>query len=143
MTAAQTLKTRANAQLPYMGLQTWKNASHGKILKTDVGIAKNYLKETEIKALERIVTMYLDFAENQAVRQIPMKMQDWVTKLDAFLQFNEYQLLKDAGKVSHEVALALAHKEYDKFRPLQDAAFESDFDKEVKKTTPEKKRNDE
>ncbi len=143
MTAAQTLKTRANAQLPYMGLQTWKNAPHGKILKTDVGVAKNYLKETEIKALERIVTMYLDFAENQAARQVPMKMQDWVTKLDAFLQFNEYQLLKDAGKVSHEVALALAHKEYDKFRPLQDAAFESDFDKEVKKITPKKKNNNE
>ncbi len=90
-----------------MGLQTWKNAPKGKILKTDVSIAKNYLIENEIKELERLVTMYLDYAENQAVRQIPMKMADWILKLNAFLQFNEYQILKDAGKVKHEVAKQL------------------------------------
>ena len=116
-----------------MGLQTWKNAPTGKILKGDIGIAKNYLIEKEIKELERIVSMYLDYAENQAARQIFMKMQDWVEKLDAFLQFNEYQILKDAGKISHEVAIKLAEKEYEKFRVTQDRHFESDFDKEIKK----------
>jgi hypothetical protein len=86
--------------------------------------------------------MYLDFAELQAERQIPMKMADWVTRLDAFLQFNEYQILKDAGKVSHEVAMKLAEKEYEKFRVIQDRNFESDFEKEVKKITdkPKKKK---
>lgn len=132
-TAAQIIKERANADLPRMGLKTWKNAPWGKILKSDVTIAKNYYNEKEIKDLERIVTMYLDYAENQAARQISMKMKDWVTKLDAFLQFNEYELLTDAGKVSHEVATQLAYKEYDKYRPIQDKNFESDFDKEIKK----------
>lgn len=86
-----------------------------------------------MKELERIVTMYLDFAELQAERQIPMKMADWVTRLDAFLQFNEYQILNDAGKVSHEVAMTLAEKEYKKFRVIQDSNFESDFEKATKK----------
>ena len=116
-----------------MGLTTWKNAPKGKVLKSDIGIAKNYLQEKEIKELERIVTMCLDFAERQAERQIPMKMADWVTRLDAFLQFNEYNILKDAGKLSHEAAMKLAEKEYSKFRVIQDRNFESDFDKEVKK----------
>lgn len=110
-TAPEIIAGRADAEKPYMGLQTWKNAPKGKILKSDISVAKNYLKEKEIKALERIVTMYLDYAENQTARQIPMKMKDWVQKLDAFLQFNEYDILKDAGKVSHEVALNLAEKE--------------------------------
>jgi len=132
-TAAQIIAERASADKPNMGLQTWKNAPSGKVLKGDTGIAKNYLIEKEIKELERIVSMYLDYAENQAARQIPMKMQDWVEKLDAFLQFNEYQILKDAGKVSHKVAVKLAWKEYEKFRVIQDQHFESDFDKEVKK----------
>src|SRR3972149_1264829 len=92
------------------------------------------------KDLERVVTMYLDYAENQASRQIPMKMADWVQKLDAFLQFNEYQILSDAGKVSHEVAKQLAEEEYEKFRVVQDREFESDFDKEVKKMLGSKKR---
>lgn len=141
-TAAQIIAERASADKPNMGLQTFKNAPSGKVLKGDIGIAKNYLIEKEIKELERVVTMYLDFAELQASRQIPMKMADWVTRLDAFLQFNEYQILKDAGKVSHEVALKLAEKEYDKFRVIQDRNFESDFDKEVKKITdkPKKKK---
>lgn len=135
-TAAELIANRADASQPNMGLTTWKNAPKGKILKTDIGTAKNYLQEKEIKELERIVTMYLDFAELQAERQIPMKMADWVTRLDAFLQFNEYQILKDAGKVSHEVAMKLAEEQYQKFRVIQDQNFESDFDREVKKLKP-------
>lgn len=139
-TAPEIIARRADAKKPYMGLQTWKNLPKGKILKTDVSIAKNYLTEKEIKALERIVSMYLDYAENQADRQIPMKMRDWTEKLDAFLKFNEYDMLKDAGKVSHEVAVKLAEKEYEKFRVIQDMTFESDFDKEVKKLEQGKKK---
>ena len=132
-TAAELIAQRADASKPNMGLKTWKNAPQGKVLKGDIAIAKNYLEEQEIKALERVVSMYLDFAENQAARQIPMKMADWVNKLDAFLQFNEYDILKNAGKVSHEVAKALAEKEYSKFRVIQDKNFESDFEKEAKR----------
>ena len=132
-TAAELIAARSNADQPNMGLTTWKNAPGGKILKSDVGVAKNYLSEQELSSLNRIVTMYLDYAENQAVRQIPMKMQDWTEKLDAFLRFNDYDLLHDAGKVSHQVAKTLAEKEYEKFRVRQDAAYESDFDRAVKK----------
>jgi hypothetical protein len=139
-TAAQIISERAKSSEPNMGLQTWKNAPTGKIMKTDVSIAKNYLIEKEIKELERVVTMYLDYAENQAAREIPMKMADWVQKIDAFLQFNEYKILKDAGKVSHEIAKKLAEKEYEKYRIQQDRSFESDFDKEVKKLNPPKKK---
>jgi hypothetical protein len=139
-TAAQIIAERADANKPHMGLQTFKNAPHGKVLKGDITVAKNYLIEKEIKDLERIVSMYLDYAENQAARQIPMKMTDWVTKLDAFLQFNEYQILKDAGKIRHDVAVKLAEKEYEKFRITQDKNFESDFDKEIKKLSAEKKK---
>lgn len=139
-TAAQIIAERAKSTEPNMGLQTWKNAPKGKILKTDVSIAKNYLVEKEIKELDRVVTMYLDYAENQAAREIPMKMADWVQKIDAFLQFNEYNILKDAGKVSHEIAKKLAENEYEKYRVTQDKNFESDFDKEVKKLTPPKKK---
>jgi hypothetical protein len=139
-TAAELIAQRADASKPNMGLTSWKNAPKGKILKTDIGTAKNYMQEKEIKELERIVTMYLDFAELQASRQIPMKMADWVNRLDAFLQFNEYQILKDAGKVSHAVAMSLAEKEYAKFRVIQDNNFESDFEAEVKKLkSPDKK----
>lgn len=134
-TAAELIAQRADASKPNMGLTTWKNAPSGKVLKGDIGIAKNYMQEKEIKELERIVTMYLDFAELQAERQIPMKMADWVIRLDAFLKFNEYQILKDAGKVSHEVAMKLVEKEYAKFRVIQDQNFVSDFENEVKKIT--------
>lgn len=133
MTAAQIIAKRADASKPNMGLQTWKHGANGKILKTDVTVAKNYLNEKEIKELERVVSMYLDYAENQAERQVPMKMVDWVKKLDAFLQFNDYQILKDAGKISHELAKKLSEGEYEKFRVVQDREFESDFDVEVKK----------
>jgi len=132
-TAAELIAERANADQPNMGLKTWKNAPQGRIQKTDVTVAKNYLKEDEIKALERIVSMYLDYAENQAARQIPMKMTDWVAKLDAFLQFNEYDVLTNAGKVSHEVAKALAEKQFEAFRVTQDRGFESDFERESRK----------
>lgn len=131
--AAAIIAERANAEMPNMGLQTFRNAPHGKVQKLDIGIAKNYLIEKEIKELERIVSMYLDYAENQAARQIPMKMADWAGKLDAFLQFNEYEILKDAGKVSHEVAMRLAEEQFEKFRVEQDRTFESDFDRELKK----------
>ena len=129
MTAAEIIAKRVNANRPNMGLTNWKNAPHGKILKSDVSIAKNYLTETEIKGLERIVSMFLDYAENQAARQIPMKMQDWVKKLDAFLQFNEYEILHDAGKITHELAKQLADEAYAQFRVAQDRSFESDFER--------------
>lgn len=134
-TAAQLITDRADASKPHMGLQTFKNAPDGKVLKSDISIAKNYMSEKEIRELERVVVMYLDYAELQAARQIPMKMADWIQKLDAFLQFNEYEILQDAGKVRHDVAIRLAEKEYEKFRVVQDKNFESDFDKEIKKIT--------
>jgi len=138
-TAAQLIAERADSSKPQMGLLTWKNSPKGKILKSDVSVAKNYLNEKEIKELERIVSMYLDYAENQAARQIPMKMSVWVNKIDAFLQFNEYDILKDAGKISHEVALKLAESEFDKFRVVQDSNYESDFDEVVKKISSKNK----
>ena len=132
-TAAELIHTRANAQKPHMGLTTWKHAPAGKVMKSDVGVAKNYLREDEIKALNRIVTMYVDYAELQAERQVPMRMDDWVQRLDAFLQFNDYEVLSDAGRVSAEVAKRLAEGEYEKFRVQQDKDFISDFDKEVER----------
>jgi len=132
-TAAEIIAERVDAQKPSMGLTTWKNAPAGKILKSDISIAKNYLIEAEIKELERIVSMYLDYAENQATRQIPMKMTDWVARLDAFLQFNEYEVLTSAGTVSAEVARRLAEEQYATFRVLQDVNFESDFEKEIQR----------
>jgi hypothetical protein len=133
-TAAEIVASRAKADKPNMGLTTWKSSPVGKIQKSDVSIAKNYLRLEEIDELNRIVGMYLDYAENQAKRQIPMTMNEWVEKLDGFLQFNEYAVLKDAGKISHDIAQQLAEKEYEKFRVIQDKNFESDFDKEVKQS---------
>jgi hypothetical protein len=115
-----------------MGLKTWKSAPHGPIQKPDVTVAKNYLGEDEIRALERIVGMYLDYAENQASRQIPMRMSDWVDRLDAFLKFNEYDVLTNAGRVSHEVAKELAEKQYEAFHLVQERSFESDFERASK-----------
>jgi hypothetical protein len=116
-----------------MGLTHWKDAPGGKIHKSDASVAKNYLIEKEITELERIVSMFLDYAENQAARQIPMKMADWVERLDAFLRFNEYDVLTNAGMISAEVAKKLAEDQYAVFRARQDASFESDFDREVKR----------
>lgn len=132
-TAAEIIAERADATKPSMGLSTWKNAPKGKILKSDVGVAKNFLIEREIKELERVVAMYLDYAENQAARRIPMRMADWIEKLDAFLKFNEYEVLTNAGRVSAEVAKRLAEEQYDRFRVSQDRVFESDFEKEIKR----------
>ena len=132
-TAAEIISQRASADKPNMGLTTWKNAPEGKILKSDIAIAKNYLKQEEIDELNRIVGMYLDYAENQAKRNVAMTMADWVSKLDAFLEFNDYAVLQNAGKISHKVALALAEKAYKKYAPVQDANFESDFDQSIKK----------
>lgn len=137
-TAAELIAERAQANQPNMGLKTWKNAPKGRIQKADVLVAKNYLEESEIKALERIVSMYLDYAENQASRQIPMRMADWVQKLDAFLQFNEFDVLVNAGKVSHEVAQKLAEEQYQTFQIIQDRTFESDFEKAAKKLLSKK-----
>jgi len=141
-TAAEIIASRASAEQPKMGLQTWKNMPEGKITKSDVTVAKNYLVEKEIKELERIVTMYLDYAENQAARQIPMKMQDWIDKLDAFLRFNDYEVLTNAGSVSAEVAKNLAASEYEKYRVIQDNEYVSDFDKVVKKSLKSAKNKD-
>ncbi len=132
-TAAEIISSRAKAELPNMGLTTWKNSPKGKVLKSDVSVAKNYLNKKEIDELNRIVTMYLDYAENQAARQIPMTMKEWVEKLDAFLQFNDYSVLKNAGSISADIAKKLATVEFEKFRVIQDEDYESDFDKEVKR----------
>ena len=140
-TAAEIIRDHADATQSNMGLRTWKNAPNGKILKSDVSVAKNYLNEDAIKKLERIVTMYLDYAENQASRQIPMRMADWVNKLDAFLTFNEYDILQNSGNVKHEVAKALAEQEFEKFRIAQDEAYVSDFDRSVKTLVGKKSKN--
>jgi len=138
-TAAELIVKRADAEKPNMGLTTWKRAPKGKILKRDISTAKNYLSEKELKSLNRIVTMYLDYAESQAERQYAMTMEDWIEKLDGFLEFNEYEILQDAGKVSAKVAKELAEEEFEKFRPIQDKAFESDFDKLIEETKKKKK----
>ena len=133
-TAAELIVARADGKKEQMGLTTWKNAPHGKILKPDVVVAKNYLTKKELKSLDRFVTMYLDYAEDQAERSIPMTMQDWATKLNAFLQFNERDILDHPGNVSQEVAKAFAESEFEKYRIVQDRLFESDFDRHVKRT---------
>ena len=131
-TAAEIIVARVDAEKPNMGLTTWKNAPNGMIRKPDVSIAKNYLNETEMDDLNRIVSMYLDYAERQAKKGQVMYMKDWVKKLDAFLQFNEEAVLQHSGQVNHEVAKALAEQEYDKFHTRQLRNYESDFDKLLK-----------
>ena len=132
-TAPEIVAARANASKENMGLTTWKNAPDGKILRTDVTVSKNYLSQKEMSGLNDIVTMYLDYAENQAKRERLMSMDDWAKKLDAFLQFNEYELLHHKGKVERKVADALAQQEYEKFRVIQDKQYISDFDRATKK----------
>ena len=132
-TAAELIMKRADSTKDRMGLTTWKKAPAGKILKTDVSVAKNYLTEKEIRSLDRFVTMYLDYAESQAERNIPMTMKDWADKLNAFLQFNEKDILDHPGKVSQAVAKAFAESEFEKYRIAQDQLFESDFDRHIKK----------
>ncbi|MFT6845976.1 MAG: hypothetical protein ACJAUV_002176 [Flavobacteriales bacterium] len=131
-TAAELIEKRANSSKENMGLSTWRKDPKGKIYKSDVTIAKNYLQQVEIKKLNHIVDMYLDYAEFQASKGKPMYMKDWATKLDAFLQFNEEEILNDKEKVSRTVAAKLAVKEYEAFRVNQDQNFISDFDKAIK-----------
>jgi hypothetical protein len=140
LTAAEIIAQRVDSKKPYMGLTSWKNSPKGEIRRTDVGIAKNYLDEKELNLLNRIVTMYLDYAEMQAQKRVVMYMKDWVVKLDAFLKFNEEEILQDSGKVSHDVAVALAEGEYEKYRVIQDRNYVSDFDREVKKLIESKKK---
>lgn len=132
-TAAEIIVSRANHEKEKMGLTSWKNSPDGKIRKSDVSIAKNYLTEEELKPLNRIVFMYLDYAEDQAEQGNVMTMKDWAEKLNAFLQFNQKDILENSGKVTVAIAKEFAEKEYEKYKPIQDKLFESDFDKEVKK----------
>ncbi|PKM81032.1 MAG: cell filamentation protein Fic [Firmicutes bacterium HGW-Firmicutes-14] len=132
-TAAEIILKRADSTKPNMGLTSWRKGPEGKIMPSDVTVAKNYLDQPEIEHLNRIVTMYLDYAELQAVRQKPMYMKDWIEKLNEFLKFSEYEILTNAGTISHEVAQALALKEYEVFKKKQDRLFESDFDRYIKK----------
>ncbi len=128
-TAAELIVERADSNKENMGLTNWESAPQGKIIKADVIIAKNYLNEKEMNYLERIVSMYLDYAELQTERKIPMSMQDWANRLDGFLEFNGNEILTDAGKISHEQAKLHALTEFEKYRIIQDRLFESDFDK--------------
>lgn len=139
-TAAEIIAERADHNKPHMGLTTWKDAPDGKIISTDVVIAKNYLLQEEISELNNIVSMFLDYAENQARRQNLMSMDDWAYRLDSFLQFNEYDVLSNAGKISKKVADNLAKEEFKKYRIIQDREFESDFDK-LTASTMKMKRN--
>ena len=123
---------RADAEKDHMGLLSWAAAPDGKIVKTDVVIAKNYLNEDELSYLERIVSMYLDYAELQAERKIPMSMEDWAKRLDGFLEFNGSELLIGAGKISAEQAKLHAETEFEKYRIVQDRLYQSDFDRFVK-----------
>ena len=140
-TAAELIAKRADSNKDHMGLTTWKNAPDGKILKPDVVVAKNYLTGKELKSLDRFVTMYLDYAEDQAERNIPMTMEDWADKLNAFLRFNEREILDNPGKVTQEIAKAFAESEYEKYRIVQDRLFESDFDRHIKKLLEDGKSN--
>ena len=130
-TAAETIYQRVDSTKPHLGLTSWKYGKKGAIRKAYVSIAKNYLSESELEQLNRIVSMYLDYAELQAQKGIVMYMQDWVIKLDAFLKFNEQEILHGAGKVSHEIAIKLAEDEFMKYKVIQDKNNESDFDREV------------
>lgn len=128
-TAAELIVERADANKEHMGLTTWENAPNGKILKADVSLAKNYLSKEEMNYLERIVSLYLDYAELQAERKIPMSMEDWAKRLDGFLEFNGNELLTGPGKISAEQAKLHAETEYEKYRIIQDRLYESDFDR--------------
>ena len=138
-TAAELIMDRADHKKEHMGLATWKNAPSGKIVKSDVSIAKNYLTKNELEDLNQFVTMYLDYAERQARRHIPMTMEDWAAKLDVFLQFNEEEILHDKGRISAEIAKSFAESEFEKYRVIQDKLFESDFDRLVASTEREDK----
>ncbi|RAW63631.1 virulence RhuM family protein [Faecalibacterium hattorii] len=128
-TAAELIYERADAEKPHMGLHTWKDAPNGKIKKSDVSVAKNYLTEDEMKSMELIVSAYLDLAENRARRHIPMTMEDWAKRLDIYLQADDLEVLRDAGKISAQLAKMHAETEFEKYRVVQDRLYQSDFDR--------------
>jgi len=132
-TAAELIRKRADSSKPHMGLTSWASAPEGKILKTDVAVAKNYLTKDELDSLGRIVNAYLELAEDRARRKIPMSMEDWSKRLDAFLEFDEREVLQNSGRISAKLAQTHAESEFEKYRIVQDRLFESDFDKAVKK----------
>ncbi|AFI87835.1 cell filamentation protein Fic [Aggregatibacter actinomycetemcomitans] len=131
-TAAEVIYHRADAEKTHMGLQTWKDAPHGKIQKFDVSVAKNYLNEDEMAQLSRLVNAYLEIAEDMAKRHIPMTMQDWESRLNRFIEATDREVLQDAGKITAEIAKAHAESEFEKYRIVQDRLFESDFDRLLK-----------
>ena len=131
-TAAELIMQRADSTRRNMGLTSWEKAPDGKIMKTDVAIAKNYLSREELESLGRMVNAYLDLAEDRARRKIPMTMEDWAKRLDLFLEFDEREILQDKGRVSAELAKIHAESEFEKYRITQDRLFESDFDKVLK-----------
>ena len=133
-TAAEVIVARADHTKEHMGLTSWRNAPDGKIVKADVSIAKNYLSKGEIQELNEIVTMYLDYATRQARRHIPMTMADWASKLDAFLQFNDAEVLQNKGKVTAAIAKTFAESEFEQYRVIQDRLYQSDFDRLVAST---------
>ena len=133
-TAAELIYERADAEKPHMGLYTWKDAPNGKIKKSDVSVAKNYLTEDEMKSMELIVSAYLDLAENRARRHIPMTMEDWAKRLDIYLQADDLEVLKDAGKISAQLAKMHAETEFEKYRVVQDRLYQSDFDRYLEET---------
>ena len=133
-TAAEVIMARADHTKEHMGLTSWKNAPDGKIVKADVSVAKNYLSMDEMQELNEIVTMYLDYATRQARRHIPMTMADWASKLDAFLQFNDAEILQNKGKVTAAIAKAFAESEFEQYRVIQDHLYQSDFDRLVAST---------
>ena len=128
-TAAEVIMSREDHAKEHMGLTSWKNAPNGKIVKADVSVAKNYLFQDELQELNEIVTMYLDYATRQARRHVPMTMEDWASKLDAFLQFNDAEILQDKGKVTAAIAKVFAESEFEKYRVIQDKNYQSDFDR--------------
>ena len=131
-TAAEVIVYRADHQKQNMGLSTWKDAPKGKIQKFDVSVAKNYLTENELAQLQRMVSAYLDVAEDMALRQIPMTMQDWETRLNKFIEATDREILQDAGRVTAEIARAHAESEFEKYHIIQDRLFKSDFDRLLK-----------
>ena len=138
-TAAEVIVARADHNKEHMGLKSWKNAPDGKIVKTDVSIAKNYLGKEELAELNEIVTMYLDYATRQARRHIPMTMEDWATRIDKFLLADDLDVLNDAGKISHEIACDKALTEFEKYRVKQDKLYKSDFDLLIEQVNSTKK----
>lgn len=138
-TAAELIYARADAEKEHMGLTAWEKSPQGKIVKTDVSVAKNYLTKTELESLGRVVNAYLDLAEDRAQKHIPMTMDDWAKRLDRFLEADDRDLLEDSGKITAHLAKEFAEGEFEKYRIIQDRLFESDFDKEIKKLRNKKK----